>query len=118
MVRKLAAAVFSLVIVLSVASPIFAQDSMAKEARVEGRVVRSNKDKSTITVRTGETNAEKNVYYDASTKFTSAYHNDKTTNTIDADQIKDGDYVIALGSWNDKKEFHAASVSKRLSHPN
>jgi hypothetical protein len=37
-------------------------------------------------------------------------------NTIDASQVKDGDQVICLGSYDDKNEFHAAKISKRLSH--
>ena len=102
----------SLVAFLSV--PGFAEGA-AKETRVEGRIVRSNKDKSTLTVRVGEV-AEKIVHYDASTKWTSQYHGDKKVNTIDASEVKDGDQVICLGSYDDKSEFHATMISKRLSH--
>lgn len=115
--KKVTAVLFMMVLVFSVSLPIFAQDSMAKEARVEGRVVRTSKDKMMITVRTGTNDAERQVMYDASTKFTSQYHADKTVNTIDADQIKEGDQVICLGSYDDKKVFHATTISKRLSHP-
>ena len=115
MSKKVAAVLFMVVLVFSVSLPGFAQGG-AKEARVEGRVVRSNKDKSTLTVRAGEPVAEKIVHYDASTKWTSQYHADKNVNTIDASQVKDGDYVICLGSYDDKSEFHATAISKRLSH--
>jgi hypothetical protein len=115
MLKKVAAVLFMIVLVFSVSAPGFAQGA-AKEARVEGRVVRSNKDKSTLTVHAADMNAEKTVVYDASTKWTSQYHGDKKVNTIDASQVKDGDRVICLGSYDDKGEFHATSISKRLSH--
>ncbi len=56
------------------------------------------------------------VHYDASTKWVSQYHADKKVNTIDPSEVKDGDQVICLGSYDDKKDFHAATISKRLSH--
>jgi hypothetical protein len=115
MLKKVAAVLFMVALVFSVSAPGFAQGA-AKKARVEGPVVRSNKDKSTLTVRVRETGAETTVYYDDSTKWTSQYHGDKKVNTIDASQVKDGDQVICLGSYDDKKEFHATMVSKRLSH--
>ena len=115
MLKKIAAVLFMVVLVFSVSVPGFAQGA-AKQDRVEGRVVRSNKDKSTLTVRVGEVAAEKIVHYDASTKWTSQYHGDQKVNTIDASQVKDGDQVICLGSYDDKGEFHATTISKRLSH--
>ena len=36
-------------------------------------------------------------------------------NDIDANQVRDGDRVICLGFYNEKGEFQAASISKRLS---
>ena len=115
MLKKVAAGLSILVLVLSVSVPGFAQGA-AKEDRVEGQVVRSSKDKSTLTVRVRDVNAEKTVVYDASTKWTSQYHGDKKVNTIDASQVKDGDQVICLGSYDDKGELHATTISKRLSH--
>ena len=115
MSKKIAAVWFVLGLVLAVSVPGFAQ-AAAKEDRVEGPVVRSNKDKSTLTVRVRDTNAEKIIHYDASTKWTSQYHGDKKVNTIDASQVKDGDQVICLGSYDDKGELHATVISKRLSH--
>ncbi len=115
MLKKLAAVVFMVGLVFAVSSTSFAEDS-AKKARVEGKVVRSNPEKSTLTVRVRETDSEKTVYYDASTKWVSQYHADKKVNNIEPSEVKDGDQVICLGSFDDKKEFHAAMISKRLSH--
>jgi hypothetical protein len=86
-------------------------------ARWEGIVSRSNKQKSTLTVRArGSTSFdEKVIHYDTSTRFTSQEHGDKKISDIDANQVKDGDRVICLGFYNEKGEFQAASISKRLS---
>ncbi len=111
MLKRVAALLFVVAFVLAVA---FAGDA-AKEARIEGQVLRSNKDKSTLTVRVRDTDTATMVHYDASTKWVSQYHGDKNVNTIDASQVKDGDQVICLGSYKDK-EFHATTISKRLSH--
>jgi hypothetical protein len=116
MLKKVAAVLFMIALVFSVSAPGFAQEA-AKESRVEGRIVHSNKDKSTLTVRVGEVTGEKTVHYDASTKWVSQFHGEKKANTIDASEVKDGDYVICVGSNDDKGEFHATTISKRLSHP-
>ena len=112
MLKKVTAVLFMVAFVFSVSAIGFAE----KGARVEGKVVRSNKDKSTLTVHVRDTESEKTVTYDASTKWTSQYHGDKNVNTIEPGDVKDGDQVICLGSYDDKKEFHATSCSKRLSH--
>ncbi len=116
MLKKVAVVLFLVALVFSVSVPGFAQGG-AKESRVEGRIVHSDKDKSTFAVRVGEEVGEKTVHYDASTKWVSQYHGEKKANTIDASEVKDGDYVICLGSNDDKGEFHATTISKRLSHP-
>jgi len=86
-------------------------------ARWEGIVSRSNKQKSTLTVRARSSTSfdEKVIHYDSSTRFTSQEHGDKKINDIDANQVKDGDRVICLGFYNEKGEFQAAAISKRLS---
>ncbi|HXZ31587.1 MAG TPA: hypothetical protein VEH30_04850 [Terriglobales bacterium] len=114
MLKKVAAVLFMVVLVFSMSTFGFAQGA-TKEARVEGRIVRSNTDNSTLDVRT-EKLGQRTVHYDASTKWVSQYHGEKKVNTIDASQVKDGDYVICVGSYDDKKEFHATEISKRLSH--
>ncbi|MGA8619653.1 MAG: hypothetical protein WB660_14195 [Candidatus Sulfotelmatobacter sp.] len=112
MLKEVAAVLFMVGLVFSVSAPGFAQGT-AKKARVEGRVELISKDKSTLTVR--EEVGKRTVYYDASTKWVSQYHGDQKMNAIDASEVKEGDYVICLGSY-DKKEFHANTISKRLSH--
>jgi len=115
MLKKMAAVLFMIVVVFAVSVPGFAKDS-AKPARVEGKVVRINQEKSTLTVRVRQTESERTVHHDASTKWVSQYHADKKVNTIDPSEVKEGDQVICLGSYDDKKEFHATTISKRLSH--
>ena len=92
-----------------------AQDK-AKEARWEGRVVRTDKSGSTLTVRQSGGSLEKTCVYDSSTKWVSQYHADKKVNSIDADQIKEGDYVICKGTAEKAGEIHSTVISKRLSH--
>lgn len=115
MLKKLVAVLFAATFILSLSATSFAQDK-AKQDRVEGRIVRSSKDNSTLTVNWVKTNTEVTVSYDSSTKWVSQYHGDKKVNTIDAGEVKDGDYVICHGSYVDKGVFHATTVSKRLSH--
>src|SRR5215471_12445337 len=101
--------VFAAVLILLICVSLLAQG-----ARWEGIVTRSNKQKSTFTVRArGSTSFdEKVIHYDSSTKFTSQEHGDKDMKEIDASQIKDGDRIICLGSYNEKGDFVAAFISK------
>ena len=115
MLKKLAGVLFVLTFVISLSATSLAQDK-AKPGRVEGRIVRSNKDKSTLTVSSVTMKTEVTVKYDPSTKWVSQYHGDKKVNTIDAGEVKDGDYVICRGTYGDKGEFDATTISKRLSH--
>ena len=115
MLNKVVGLLFMVTLVFSLSATSFSQDK-AKEGRVEGRVQNSNKDKSTLTVRSDSTNAQTVVSYDASTKWVSQYHGEKKANPIDAGEVKDGDYVICRGSYDDKRNFHATLISKRLSH--
>lgn len=113
MLKKVAGLLFMVALVFSVSAPVFAKGA-EKETRVEGRVVR--KSKSTLTVHVRDPGTEKIVHYDASTKWGSQYHGEKKVNAIDASDVKDGDQVICIGSYDDKGEFHATDISKRLSH--
>jgi hypothetical protein len=117
MLRKVAALCFMVALVVAVSAPAFARADTKKETRVEGKVIRRSVDKSTLTVHMSKPDVEKTVYYDSSTKWTSAYHKDKKVNDIDAKEVGDGDQVICVGSYDDKGEFHATMISKRLSHP-
>jgi hypothetical protein len=87
-----------------------------KQDRWEGNVVRSNQDKSTLTVRKVGSSEEKTVAYDSSTKWVSQEHGSKKVNDIDASQVKDGDRVICEGTWDKDGVLHATLISKRLSH--
>ena len=86
----------------------------AKAARWEGIVNRTSPDKSTLTVRKRGSNFEKIVHYDNSTQFTSQEHGSKKINTISANDVKEGDRVISIGQYDDKGDFHATLISKRL----
>ena len=88
----------------------------AKKARWEGVVVRSDKDKSTLTVRQRGSNVEKNVMYDSSTEWVSQEHGSKKVNKIDAGDLKDNDRVICLGTWDKDGVLHATMISKRLTN--
>jgi hypothetical protein len=115
MLKKAVAVLFMVAIVSWVATAGIADDSK-KEDRVEGRVAYSNKDKSTFAVTATSGGSQRIVHYDASTKFSSQFHGDKNPKAIEAGEVKDGDYVICLGTYDDKGELHATAVSKRLSH--
>ena len=117
--KKQLTLLFALVLTCPLTTAVFAQDApakQAKETRWEGRVERSSKDQSTLTVRKAGGNAEMTCMYDSSTKWVSQYHADKKVNDIDASQVKDGDYVICKGTAEKAGEIHATLISKRLSH--
>jgi hypothetical protein len=83
-------------------------------SRWEGIVVGSNPQKSTLDVRKRSNNVLKTIHYDSSTKWVSQYHGSKKINDIDASQVKEGDRVICIGTYDEKGEFRAVYISKRL----
>ena len=121
MVKKIAmlwASVITLSLLAVMATSASAQEKMEKkgrEIRLEGNVVSSNPDKSTLLVRKVDSHADMTVKYDSSTRWVSQEHGSKKVNDIDVSQITDGDRVIVKGTW-DKNEIHATLISKRLSH--
>ena len=118
MVKKLFTLLFMAVLALPLSTGVFAQDApmkMAKEVRWEGTVVRTNPDKSTLTVR-DRNGIEMIVQYDSSTRWASQEHGSKRVNDIDASQVKDNDRVICKGTREKDGTFHATLISKRLSH--
>jgi hypothetical protein len=117
--KKQLTLLFGLILASPLATAVFAQDTPAKstEARFEGRVERSSKEQSSLTVRQVGGNVQKTCVFDGSTKWVSQYHGDKKVNDIDASQVKDGDYVICKGSA-DGSVIHATLISKRLTHGN
>jgi hypothetical protein len=118
MLKKQLSLLFALVLTFPLATAVFAQQAPAKpkQARWEGRIERSNKEQSSLTVRKSGSELEKTVVYDSSTKWVSQYHADKKVNDIDSSQVKDGDYVICTGTWDKDGLIHATLISKRLSH--
>jgi len=120
MVKKLLTLLFVSVLAFPtsalLAQSAAAQEKTAKQDRVEGNVVRSSQDKSTLTVREVGSNVEKTVAYDSSTKWVSQYHGSKKVSAIDASQVKDGDRVICEGTLDKDGVLHATLISKRLSH--
>ena len=119
MLKKQLILLCTLVFALPLAMAVAGRQAPAKtkEARWEGRVIRSSKPDSTLTVRTVATpEAETTVKYDSATKWVSQFHGDKKVNVIDASEVKDGDYVICTGTWEKTGVLHATQISKRLSH--
>lgn len=76
-----------------------------KEDRVSGTVQMINKDTSTITVRRG--NLQRQVIYNADTKFT------KVNKPGSLDEVKEGARVICLGKYNDKVQLVATRIDVR-----
>jgi hypothetical protein len=119
MVKKLLTLLFMSVLAFTLSPVVFAQEAPAqamgsvKEARWEGHVIRSIKDKSTLTVRKVGSSVQKTVQYDSSTHWVSQEHGKRSTN-IDASQVKDGDRVICVGTWDKDGVLHATLISKRL----
>jgi hypothetical protein len=123
MVKKLLALVFTSLFVFSMAASVFAQEAAkekmakpkkAEQAKWEGIVVRSSAEKSTLDVRQRGGNIEKTIHYDSSTKWVSQEHGSKTVNNITAADVKDGDRVICRGTYDEKGDFQATLISKRL----
>ena len=119
--RKLLGFLFASIFVFTVSTLVLAQESTttkkpANEARWEGTVVRFSSDRSSFDVRQVSGDIQKTIYFDSATVWNSQYHGSKTVNKIDPSDVKEGDRVICLGTYNEKNEFHAKTISKRLSH--
>ncbi len=116
---KLLLLLFASVVAIPLATAVFAQQAPApaKQDRWEGNVTRSDKDKSTLTVRKQGSTLERTVHYDSSTKWVSQYHGDTKVNDITPDDVKDGDRVICTGTWDKSGgALNATLISKRLTH--
>jgi len=117
--KKLLGLLLASMFVFVVTTPFRAQETAkkpAKEARWEGTVVRLGSDHSTLDVKQVNGSVIRTIHFDSATVWNSQYHGDKTVNKIDPSQVKEGDRVICLGTYNEKDEFHALMISKRLSH--
>ena len=73
---------------------------------------------TSLTVRVGDSNVQRKVVYDSSTKWVSQHHGDKKVNSIAATEVKEEDYVICTGTFDKSGTLHATLISKRLSHSN
>ena len=101
MLKKQFGLLFLLALIFPLAQAVLAQEAApakAKEDSWEGRILRSSKDDSSLTVQKEGGSVERTVVYDGSTKWVSQYHADKKVNNIDPSQVKDGDYVICKGT--------------------
>ena len=119
--KKLLGLLFASLFAFAVSIPILSQESAttkkpAKEVRWDGNVIRIDTNQSTLDVREVGGTVEKAIHFDSATAWNSQYHGDKTVNKIDPSDVKEGDRVICIGTYNEKKEFHATTISKRLSH--
>ncbi len=77
----------------------------AKEDRLSGRVHMINKETSTITIRVGS--IQRQVVYNADTKFTVRNKAGSMT------EVKDGRRVICMGKYDDKARLVASRVDVR-----
>jgi len=119
--KKLLGLLIASIFVFAVSAPTRAQESAttkkaAKEVRWEGNVTRISTEQSTMDVKEVGGTMEKRIHFDSATAWNSQYHGDKTVNKITASDVKEGDRIICLGKYDDKNQFVATTVSKRLSH--
>jgi hypothetical protein len=104
----------SLILAIAVfaAMPAGANQSDAKkETKWQGNVVRIYKDSSLIDIRGGTSNNSsdlRKVAYDSSTEWT------KGGKPGQQDEVKEGSFVIVLGTVDDKGILHASRIDLRL----
>ena len=85
MVRNLFVLLCAPVIVFSLTVAAPAQEKThknASEGRWEGNVIRSNPEKSTLTVRRVNSNIEKIVHYDGGTRWVSQEHGRRSSTSL------------------------------------
>jgi hypothetical protein len=79
--------------------PAAAAEKKAKQDQLNGTVRLMNKDKSTITVRKG--NVERQIVYNADTKFVLGTANNNKPSSVD--ELKEGWYVHCFGAFDGNK---------------
>ena len=117
--KKLLGLLLASIFVFTATTPMRAQESAkkpAKEARWEGTVIRIGSGNSTLDVKQVIDSSTKTIHFDSATVWNSQVHGSKTVNKIEASEVKEGDFVICVGTYDEKNEFHATTISKRLSH--
>lgn len=96
------------VVALGLVTDLVAQEkkaAQAKEQRLSGRVRMISKDTSTITIV--RDNVQRQVVYDANTKFT------VRNKPGSLDDVKEGVRVICLGTFGEKARFMATRIDVR-----
>jgi Ni/Co efflux regulator RcnB len=115
---KISAALLSIVLAVAVfaASPVSAnqaatdkKDAAKKENKWQGKVVRVNKDTSTIDIHGGAAPSEtqRTISYDASTQWTNGGKPGQQ------EDVKAGSYIIVLGTVDSDGVLHAARIDLR-----
>jgi maltose-binding protein MalE len=99
------------VLVLAVSSsPASAKEKKSSNLRWHGMLVRISEDGSVLTVRKG--NIEKAIHVNDETKWTQT--KGKKAEEIQKSDVKEGDDIICLGTADEKGDFVATRVDKRL----
>ena len=98
------------VFVLAVSSTASAKGKKGTQLRWHGVLVRTSEDGSVLTVRKG--NIEKAIHVTSDTKWTQT--KGKKAVDIDKSEVKEGDDIICLGKADEKGDFVATRVDKRM----
>src|ERR1700688_4655267 len=113
---KISAALLSMVLAGAVfaATPVSAnqadqKDAVKKENKWQGKVVRVNKDTSTIDIHGGAAPSEtqRTISYDASTKWTNGGKPGQQ------DDVKAGSFIIVIGTVGGDGVMHATRIDLR-----
>jgi hypothetical protein len=103
-------AILAALVVAAAPSTASAKGKAGQSLRWHGTLVRISEDGSVFTVRKG--NIEKQIHLSADTKYTKTQG--KKAVDIDKGEIKEGDDIICLGKADEKGDFMAERVDKRL----
>jgi hypothetical protein len=85
------------------------KEAATKQTKWQGKVVRINKDSSTIDIHGGAhpSEAQRKIMYDASTQWTNGGKPGQQ------DDVKTGSYIIVLGTVDGDGVLHAARIDLR-----
>ena len=78
-----------------------AQQGAGKEDRVSGTIARSTPEKSILTIKEHNSNIERTVIYNASTRWT------EDKKPVDMKLFKDGSSVVCVGKFDEKRVLTA-----------
>lgn len=97
-------------LVIAAAPTASAKEKAGSQLRWHGTLIRISEDGSVFTVRKG--NIEKAIHVTADTKFTRT--EGKKAVNIDKGDVKENDDIICLGKADEKGDFVAERIDKRL----